>query len=58
VDDIKEFIKKITDAGGKILGEPIVNVAEGHHKTQSEIAKAAGITEVTVRARSGRMNSL
>jgi transcription initiation factor TFIIB len=30
----------------------IVNVAEGHHKTQSEIAKAAGITEVTVRNRS------
>jgi transcription initiation factor TFIIB len=30
----------------------IVNVTEGHHKTQSEIAKAAGITEVTVRARS------
>jgi transcription initiation factor TFIIB len=30
----------------------LVNVAEGHHKTQSEIAKAAGITEVTIRARS------
>jgi transcription initiation factor TFIIB len=30
----------------------LVNVAEGHHKTQSEIAKAAGITEVTVRNRS------
>lgn len=30
----------------------LANVAEGHHKTQSEIAKAAGITEVTVRARS------
>jgi transcription initiation factor TFIIB len=29
----------------------LANVAEGHHKTQSEIAKAAGITEVTVRAR-------
>jgi transcription initiation factor TFIIB len=30
----------------------LVNVAEGHHKTQSEVAKSAGITEVTVRARS------
>jgi transcription initiation factor TFIIB len=31
----------------------LVNVAEGHHyKTQSEIAKAAGTTEVTVRNRS------
>ena len=30
----------------------LVNVAEGHHKTQSEIAKEAGTTEVTVRNRS------
>ena len=30
----------------------LVNVAEGHHKTQAEIAKAAGTTEVTVRNRS------
>jgi transcription initiation factor TFIIB len=30
----------------------LVNVAEGRNKTQSEIAKAAGITEVTVRNRS------
>jgi transcription initiation factor TFIIB len=30
----------------------LVNVAEGHNKTQSEIAKAAGTTEVTVRNRS------
>jgi len=30
----------------------IANVAEGHNKTQSEIAKAAGTTEVTVRNRS------
>jgi transcription initiation factor TFIIB len=30
----------------------LVNVAEGHHKTQSEIAIAAGTTEVTVRNRS------
>ena len=30
----------------------LVNVAEVHHKTQSEIAKAAGTTEVTVRNRS------
>jgi transcription initiation factor TFIIB len=30
----------------------LVNVAEGHHKTQSEIAQAAGTTEVTVRNRS------
>jgi len=30
----------------------LVNVAEGDHKTQSEIAKAAGTTEVTVRNRS------
>jgi transcription initiation factor TFIIB len=30
----------------------LVNIAEGHHKTQSEIAKAAGTTEVTVRNRS------
>jgi transcription initiation factor TFIIB len=30
----------------------LVNVDEGHHKTQSEIAKEAGTTEVTVRNRS------
>jgi transcription initiation factor TFIIB len=30
----------------------LVNVAEGHYKTQSEIAKEAGTTEVTVRNRS------
>jgi transcription initiation factor TFIIB len=30
----------------------LVNIAEGHNKTQSEIAQAAGITEVTVRNRS------
>jgi transcription initiation factor TFIIB len=30
----------------------LVNVAEGHNKTQSEIAKTAGTTEVTVRNRS------
>ncbi len=30
----------------------LVKVAEGHHKTQSEVAKSAGITEVTVQARS------
>jgi transcription initiation factor TFIIB len=30
----------------------LVNVVEGHHKTQAEIAKAAGTTEVTVRNRS------
>ena len=30
----------------------LVNVAEGHNKTQYEIAKAAGTTEVTVRNRS------
>jgi transcription initiation factor TFIIB len=30
----------------------LADVAEGHHKTQSEIAKAAGTTEVTVRNRS------
>jgi transcription initiation factor TFIIB len=30
----------------------LVNVGEGQHKTQSEIAKAAGTTEVTVRNRS------
>ena len=30
----------------------LVNIAEGHHKTQAEIAKAAGTTEVTVRNRS------
>ncbi|HEX2169785.1 MAG TPA: transcription initiation factor IIB [Nitrososphaera sp.] len=30
----------------------LVNVTEGHNKTQSEIAKAAGTTEVTVRNRS------
>ena len=30
----------------------IVNLAEGQHRTQAEIAKAAGITEVTVRNRS------
>jgi transcription initiation factor TFIIB len=30
----------------------VVNVDEGHHKTQSEIAKEAGTTEVTVRNRS------
>ncbi|HJU34949.1 MAG TPA: transcription initiation factor IIB [Nitrososphaera sp.] len=30
----------------------LVNVAEGHQKTQAEIAKAAGTTEVTVRNRS------
>jgi transcription initiation factor TFIIB len=30
----------------------LVNVAEGHHKTQAEIAKGAGTTEVTVRNRS------
>ncbi|HYZ60245.1 MAG TPA: transcription initiation factor IIB [Nitrososphaeraceae archaeon] len=30
----------------------LVNIAEGHHKTQSEIAKTAGTTEVTVRNRS------
>ena len=27
----------------------LVNIAKGHHKTQSEIAKAAGTSEVTVR---------
>jgi transcription initiation factor TFIIB len=30
----------------------LVNVDEGHHRTQSEIAKEAGTTEVTVRNRS------
>ena len=30
----------------------LANVAEGHHMTQAEIAKAAGTTEVTVRNRS------
>jgi transcription initiation factor TFIIB len=36
----------------------LVNVAEGHHKTQSEVAKSAGITEVTVRARSKELRHL
>ena len=27
----------------------LVNIVEGHHKTQSAIAKAAGTSEVTVR---------
>jgi len=31
VDDIKEAMKKITDAGGKILGEPVEIPGIGHY---------------------------